>query len=237
MKITVFKRPGEQHARDYDLENCTAGGLENALYTHCKTVGVDPAEAAVFLCQEERNGHEHIVKGTATEMTMREVAAELIGLYEQDCGKKNCRIMNVTGVKAGAFANGFDYFCINCGQFFSAQSTTMIHNVSPAVEIAFCPYCGEDLLYSTIDGIQEHCFEHGTDTVNFYHAFPLDDPIPGSSTGATPRQVEAIITSVINRKKEKRLVTIGNTALSLDYPERVVEAVFDELHITQGNVA
>ena len=138
--------------------------------------------------------------------------------------------MNITSVNAGAFANGFDYFCPNCSMFFSVQSDFETYApVKPCV----CPYCGGEELKDSVDGLLEYCTLECTDPINFYQAFPLDEPIPQSETGATPRQVKIIESLVVLDKQAKRPVTINSIAAQSDTPRETVEKVFDELHITE----
>jgi len=137
--------------------------------------------------------------------------------------------MNITNTKPGAFANGFDYFCVNCGRFFSAQFMDNNHHVA----VLFCPHCGEDFLIRGTPKLIDHCIKYHTDTVNFYHAFPPDEPIPHSGTGATPKQVEWIIGCVISDKQKKLPVTVESLAAQLGYDKEMVGRVFNELHITE----
>jgi len=137
--------------------------------------------------------------------------------------------MNITNTKPDAFANGFDYFCVNCGRFFSAQ----IMDDNGDIAVSFCPHCGESDLIDSIEGLLTHCDDHFTDPVNFYHAFPSGEPIPHSRTGATPKQVEWIIGCVISDKQKKLPVTIESLAAQLGYDKEMVGRVFDELHITE----
>jgi predicted RNA-binding Zn-ribbon protein involved in translation (DUF1610 family) len=124
-----------------------------------------------------------------------------------------------------AFANGFDYFCVNCGQFFSAQiSNTMGCNGV----VFFCPQCGEDILAERILDLIDHCVTNHADTVNFYSAFPAGKPLPHLRTGATPDQVEWILGCVTGNDP----VTAESIAADLGYDKKIVEAVLDELHIT-----
>jgi hypothetical protein len=128
----------------------------------------------------------------------------------------------------GSFANGLDYFCPNCGVFFSAQPDADHIGIAE-----FCPYCGEDELKYTIAEILAHCADHFTDPINFYKAFPPDEPIPQSYTGATPRQVDIIISLVAERKRNKLSITVEDIAGPSEFHCAVVEKVFDELHITE----
>jgi ribosomal protein S27AE len=134
------------------------------------------------------------------------------------------------GVKRSpdAFANGFDYFCVNCGHFFSAQITDAIGNRG---EVSFCPRCGEDLLAERIANLIDHCVTSHTDTVNFYSAFPPDKPLPHSRTGATPEQVRWIVDCVISDQQKDLPITVKSLADELGYDKNIVEAVFGELHI------
>ncbi|MDR0443239.1 MAG: hypothetical protein LBH44_07535 [Treponema sp.] len=136
--------------------------------------------------------------------------------------------MNITSVKCKAFANGFNYFCEECNNFFSVQFE---EGGTGTVEV--CPYCGEDRLAVSIKRLLEYCADNGADPVNFYHAFPPDEPIPNSRTGATRRQVEWIIGCVINDKQKKFPVTVESMAIQLGYDQEVVRKVFEELHITE----
>jgi DNA-directed RNA polymerase subunit RPC12/RpoP len=124
-----------------------------------------------------------------------------------------------------AFANGFDYFCVNCGYFFSAQIADTLGNKG---EVSFCPRCGEDILAERTLDLIDHCITNHADTVNFYSAFPPDKPLPHSRTGATPKQVEWIIGCATSSTP----ATIESLAAELGYDKKIVEAVLDELHIT-----
>jgi hypothetical protein len=138
--------------------------------------------------------------------------------------------MNVISVNPapGGFANGFGYFCTGCGRFFSVQSDD-----DGADRAYHCPYCGKDEPLTTAAELLAHCDFNFTDTVNFYGAFPPDEPIPRSRTGATPRQVERIVGCAISDKAKKIPVTVESLAARLGYDRETVAAVFDELHITE----
>jgi len=137
--------------------------------------------------------------------------------------------MNVTIINPGAFANGFDHFCANCGRFFSVQ----FMDGDRYNTVSHCPNCGEDILITTIAELLGHCAAHQTDPVNFYHAFPPDEPIPNSRIEIIPRQVEWIVGCVISDKQRKLPVTIESLAAQLGYDKEIVAKVFDELHITE----
>ena len=126
------------------------------------------------------------------------------------------------------FANGFDNFCCECGVFFSVE-------LEPDVigSVGHCPYCGEDLLFTSCADLVRYCLDNDTDPVNFYKAFPPDEPIPQSRTGATPRQVSMIIDIVVARKKKKLPITVENVAGPSDFCIEIVGKVFEELHITE----
>jgi len=130
------------------------------------------------------------------------------------------------------FANGFNTFCPDCGIFFSVQ-------IEPDVigSVCFCPYCGEDNLLTKTTDLVDHCLDNDTDPVNFYRAFPPDEPIPESRTGATPRQVSIIIDLVVARKQEKLPVTAEAIAGKSDFHIEIVRKVFEELHITEAGGA
>jgi hypothetical protein len=128
----------------------------------------------------------------------------------------------------GAFANGLRCFCAECGIFFTAQYET---DMLMAVE--YCPSCGGDDLIGTTEDLLEYCAGHETDPVNFYSAFPPDEPIPGSCTGATPREVKTIVDTVTRRKKEKLPVTADIAAGESSAFRTVTGSVFRELHISE----
>jgi len=136
--------------------------------------------------------------------------------------------MNITSVKTGNFANGFSYFCTECGIFFSVQVMNEEKD-----ETAFCPSCNCDFIISSTEELIDYLEENDTDTVNFHHAFPPDEPLPNSRTGATPKQVEWIIGCVLSDKQKKLPVTIESLAAQLGYSKNVVATVFEELHITE----
>jgi hypothetical protein len=127
-----------------------------------------------------------------------------------------------------AFANGFDCFCTNCGNFFSAQIEDSLGGKGEAF---FCPQCGEGDLETDIPGLVAHCEANHADTVNFYSAFPPGEPIPHSRTGATPDQVKWIIGCRISDIKNGIWVTAESMAASLGYDIKIVGAVFEELHL------
>jgi len=137
--------------------------------------------------------------------------------------------MNITNfIKPGNFANGFSYFCLDCGRFFSAQFMDGGNE-----GIGYCPDCGNSNLIDTIVELLDHCAFYHTDPVNFYHAFPPDEPIPNSRIEITPRQVERIVGCVISDKQRKLPVTIESLAAQLGYDKEIVAKVFDELHIAE----
>lgn len=139
--------------------------------------------------------------------------------------------MTVTCKIGDSFANGFDYFCVNCGHFFSVQIMDSIGNRGSNEEISFCPKCGEDILLNKLSDLLKYCVDSFSDTINFFSAFPPDEPLPYSRTGATPRQVEWIIGCVISDRGKNIPVTIESLASQLDYDPKIVAAVFKELHL------
>jgi len=140
------------------------------------------------------------------------------------------------------FANGFDYFCINCGHFFSAQAMESFSDNDLILEsdsalfddlISFCPCCGEDMITNSVEDLLSHCAANNCDPVNFYSAFPIDEPIRGSRTGATPRDVLIIIDLVAMRKEKRLPVTAEGIAGKSHSLVETVRKVFEELHITE----
>jgi hypothetical protein len=85
MKITIFKNPEEYLTREYELINASIQELENALYQHCEIVTVNPLSAAVYLPKGTNRESDHIIKGTSTNMSMTEVAIEILKINK---GKK-----------------------------------------------------------------------------------------------------------------------------------------------------
>lgn len=78
MKVIVFREPWHQLARDYDLTCCSVDELVDGLLDQCKKVNAFPLNAAVLFIDESDADREVILKDTSTEMSMREVAAELL---------------------------------------------------------------------------------------------------------------------------------------------------------------
>jgi hypothetical protein len=128
----------------------------------------------------------------------------------------------------GTFANGLQCFCAECGIFFSVQ-----HDTDMLMVVEYCPSCGSDNLIGTTGELLQYCANCKIDPVNFYSAFPPDEPIPQSCTGATPREVRTIVGIVIRRKKEKLPVTIGIAAGESFTSRKAVQRVFEELHISE----
>ena len=137
--------------------------------------------------------------------------------------------MNITDIKFKSFANGYNHYCTDCRIFFSVQIMG-----SEGIKVSHCPCCGG--LYSRLSGIEAlliHCKNTNTDPVNLYHAFPHNEPIPQSRTGATPHQVRWII-GCAKADKEKNLpVTVDFLAGQLGFDKEIVKKVFEELHITE----
>jgi len=128
------------------------------------------------------------------------------------------------------FANGFDYFCPDCCAFLSVQIRG-----EDEESVRYCPRCGE--AQGCLTGIGPLLYYlncNRTDPVNFYHAFPPDEPIPHSRTGATPREVKIIIDLVIELKQKKLPVTIEGIAGKSEFHRGIVKKVFEELHITES---
>ena len=126
------------------------------------------------------------------------------------------------------FANGLNIFCTECNSFFSVKE-------GPEGDqcVQFCPFCGCDELIFDIDEFLEYLADSDTDPINFYKAFPLDELIPNSGTGATPRQVDFIVGCVMDDKQKKLPVTVESYAAQLGYDKEIIRKVFEELHITE----
>lgn len=142
--------------------------------------------------------------------------------------------MNINEVNSGAFANGFSCFCANCHTFFSVQ----IMDEYPAIdEVEYCPSCGCNELISDTEELLNYCNNNYADPANFYTAFPPDEPIPWSCTGATPQQVKIIESLVILDLKGKRPVSVESTAAESGLPSDLVAAVFKGLNIAESEAA
>jgi hypothetical protein len=124
------------------------------------------------------------------------------------------------------FANGFNHYCTECGMFFDVKA-------EPAcLPVEYCPVCGKyEYIIDSIYELLEELEDNDTDPVNFYKAFPPDDPIPNSRTGATPRQVEIILDLVVRRKDIP--LTAESIAGNCETAKEIVRKVFKELHITE----
>jgi len=220
MKINVFKNHENYIIRDYDLSNCSVEEIENALDLHCESVGVDPDKAAVAIVEEDGWGEkETIIKGTSTNMSMIEVAVELLKQQEHGQQKEN---------KKNSFANGYEYFCVDCGEIFSASFE------SDDIDAAkYCPYCGEHFIVHGTKEILENCIKYNVDPVKFSSVFPPDELIPQSRTGATPRQVSIILDLVSMRRHKGLPLSVNDVAGPCDTHIDIVKKVFEELHITE----
>ena len=80
MKVTVFKNQKERLSRDYCLTNISIDELEKALKSHCEVVEVNPCDAAIEIEIEDCGckSKTYVVKGTSAEMSMRQVALEIL---------------------------------------------------------------------------------------------------------------------------------------------------------------
>jgi len=124
------------------------------------------------------------------------------------------------------FANGYNHYCFDCNAFFSLK-------VEPDViyKPEFCPICGDDNLISSINELLYHLEDEDIDPVGFYKAFPPDEPIPNSRTGATPRQVAIIFDLVI--KRHDIPLTVESIAGNCETSQEIVRKVFEAFHITE----
>ena len=79
MKVTIYKDEEEWLTRDYDLTNCSIDELENSLIDHCEKAGADPKKAAVGIVRNTYSSDaDYLIKGANTDMSMRDVAMELL---------------------------------------------------------------------------------------------------------------------------------------------------------------
>jgi len=124
------------------------------------------------------------------------------------------------------FANGFNNFCGRCGHFFAVRVDEDIRGF-----IKSCPICADENIIFTVDELLDHLQSNDTDPINFYKAFPPDEPIPNSRTGATPRQVANILQIVTQRHDIP--LTIESVAGNCEITQEIVRKVFEELHITE----
>jgi len=230
MKITVYKTPEAGITRDYDLTVGTARDIEAALAEHCELAEVDPARAAITIPPKEYSRHEYVVKCAAARMGLAQAAEEILRLQRRGYGETHDtppQGLCTAKARPSPFANGFSHFCTECNVFFSVRAADAIGTA------AFCPYCGkEDPLASTGE-LLAYCDHELTDPVNFHGAFPPDEPIPQSRTGATPRQVEEIVSLVALRRRHRHPVTVESIAGPSAAHRDITGKVFEELHITE----
>jgi len=131
-------------------------------------------------------------------------------------------------MKESNFANGFEYHCACCGEFFSVSLES-----GPLCTVEHCPLCGEHYVVNNIEQLLRACEEHRVDPVSVCSAFPPDEPIPGSRTGATPREV-SIITDLVAMRRHRGLpLSVEDIAGPCDSQIEIVKKVFEEFHITE----
>ena len=88
MNIQIFNNEYEYVVRNFDLTNCSVEELGKSLLERCADAGWAAAHVAIIIpAAESGEGHDVIVKGTTTRMTMREVAAELIKTQGRRLGR------------------------------------------------------------------------------------------------------------------------------------------------------
>jgi len=138
------------------------------------------------------------------------------------------------------FANGFDYYCGNCAHFFNMSIGPSVNDIvwHPSEDdiigsASYCPYCGEDYIVRSIEGLLDYCDDEGLDSVTFYFTFPKDEVIPLSDTGATPNQVISIVGEHKLRRRRNDEVTPEIIAYFTRININIVRKVFEELHITE----
>ena len=103
----------------------------------------------------------------------------------------------------------------------------------PLCAAEYCPLCGEHYLVNNTEQLLGACKEHRIDPVSVCSAFPPDEPIPGSRTGATPREVSIIIDLVAMRRHRGLPLTVEDIAGPCDTHIEIVKKVFEEFHITE----
>jgi len=124
------------------------------------------------------------------------------------------------------FYNGYNFYCADCKIFFNVETEPT------DLPVEYCPVCGKyEYVLDSIDEFLDELENINVDPVNFYNAFPPDEPIPNSCTGATPRQVAIIFDLVANRHDVPLTAEIiaGNCKTTIG----IVRKVFEELHITE----
>ncbi len=118
---------------------------------------------------------------------------------------------------AKPFANGYEYFCSSCGQFFSIDTS-----VIPDAKLSFCPWCGDDAILSTQREFIRWCLEHGEDPINHFHVLDGDESVPGSKYQVTPNQ----LWSVIGAQRSLDLLDVSkcveNLAIEAELSETIV---------------
>jgi len=126
------------------------------------------------------------------------------------------------------FANGLNHFCMECTRFFSIMLEPAEYS---AFKPEYCPVCGDDNIISNIDEFLEYLEDDDTDPVDFYKAFPPDEPISNSCTGATPRQVANIL-HIVTQRHDMPL-TVESIAGNCETSQEIVRKVFEVFHITE----
>jgi hypothetical protein len=112
--------------------------------------------------------------------------------------------MNIVTPPGPAFHNGFDYFCPNCLSFFSVSSDYSFEIV------LFCPACGEDGLLTRHRGLADFLHVEGIDAVEYWEAFPPDDPLPYSECTATPRQIRKLFWAAAEDMRAGKLASVDS---------------------------
>jgi hypothetical protein len=128
--------------------------------------------------------------------------------------------MNIV-LRAGAFHNGFDYFCPGCLSFFSVSGDYSFAAVS------HCPACGEEGLITGCRKLAEFCREAGIDTVEYWEAFPPDEPLPYSRCAPTPRQIRKLFWAAAEDMRSGKLSSVDSLSRETGIEKEMVRNAVD----------
>jgi hypothetical protein len=126
--------------------------------------------------------------------------------------------MNIS-LTAPAFYNGFDYFCPECLCFFSVSGDYSF------AAVTHCPACGTDDLITWHRELAAFCLKAGIDTVEYWEAFPPDDPLPYSECRATPRQIRKLFWTAAENMREGKLASPDSLCRETGMDREIVQSV------------
>ena len=129
--------------------------------------------------------------------------------------------MNIEPKPSPAFYNGFGYFCPECLSFFSVSGDYSFGAVS------CCPACGTDGLIAGHRELAAFCLKAGIDTVEYWEAFPPDDPLPYSRCAATPRQIRKLFWAAAENMRGGKLASVDSLCRETGVEREIVRSAVD----------